>query len=250
MKKITALGMAIMLGCVAASAQYMCTEAGTVMKFKSTSEVDGKQVENSSTETVDSVWTDADGLENVRILTIEKVPGNDFAEIKTYSYYSYNPADKLTIYKMMTGDEYKRVMLNQIEEEVRAQGQVLSADDRAKIEDGFRVKGELDLNLPAEIDPAAKVPNRTIKISMGTMTMSMSLWEVKYAGFESVTVPAGTYEDCLKVTYVFKMNTPAGVEKSYATSWFAKGLGEIKTVMADKKGNVKSEGVLESISKK
>ncbi|MCM1066595.1 MAG: hypothetical protein NC418_03360 [Muribaculaceae bacterium] len=250
MKKLIVAMLALVGAAGMASAQYLCTEQGTVFVFsEKAQDAEGKDYEADYKTTVESVSTDADGLVSTRLRSVHKVPGNDLAEIVGYSGYTYNPADQLTVYIALTGEDYKKMIIDMIVDAARSAGQAVGESDIAELEKSFRVKGDLTLPLPENPDPAAKVPNKSIKISAGPQTMSMNLWEAKYQGFETVTVPAGTFENCLKVTYVQKINSPEGVEKKWCTSWFAKGYGEVKSTEADKKGNIKGETVLKEVKK-
>ncbi len=249
MKNIAALCAALVMGCGAASAQYLCQEQGTVMTYTETANRDGKSESADYTSTVISVETGADGVISTRLEELHKVPGNELAEIKSYSGYTYNPATGLTVDQMLSGTDYKDMMMNMMIEGARAAGQNVSESDIANLDKAIRVKGDLFLNLPAEPDPSAKVPNQAIKLNIETMSMSMNLWEVKYLGYEDLEVPAGKFDQCMKVSYVVKTTTPESNEKNYCTEWFAKGVGSVKSVTADKKGNVQSETVLKEIKK-
>lgn len=247
--KIFATTIALLLGALTASAQYLCTEQGTVFTTTETVTVDGKTETVDLTTTVEEVTTAENGVVSARLLTVQKIPGNDFAEIKSYSSYTYDPATQLTVFIPMTAEDFKNDFINTMVEMARSQGQNVTDSDIAELDKAIRVKGELSLELPEAPDTTAKIPNKSLKMSIATQTMSFNIWEAKYLGFETVTVPAGTYENCFKMSYVQKINTPEGVEKNYCTSWFAKGIGEVKTIEADKKGNIRSTSELKSVRK-
>ncbi len=243
--KTIAIAAIAFFAAASASAQYLCTTQGTVLTFSSTNVKESKTTDGVTT--VSEVSTAADGVVTARYKTVEKVPGNDFAEITTYSTYTYNPADDKTVYTLMSGEDFKTFIVNMVVEGAEKEGQHIGDADKAELEKNISVKGDLTMELPATIVEGVKVPNRTIKVNVGPMTMSMSLWDVKYLGYENVDTPAGNYSDCLKVSFVMKNNSPAGSEKKYCTSWFAKGLGAVKTITTDKKGKVEEEEVLKSI---
>ena len=244
--KITALAALCLFTAVSASAQYMCTKQGTVFTRKTTSTKEN--LTSDAVITVESVNTAADGVITARYRTVEKVPGNEFAQLTSFSTYTFNPADTLTVYTVMDGEDFKNLMVNMIVEAAASQGQAVSDADKAELEKNISVKGSLTMDLPATINPAAKVKNRNMKLNFGPTTSTMSLWDFKYIGYESVETPAGNFSDCLKVSYVMKTNSPEGTEKQYCTTWFAKGVGEVKTITTDKKGNVEEEQVLMSVS--
>lgn len=250
MKKFLTSVFALLLGAYAASAQYLCSDKGTVFVFSETAKDDNdKDVTSEYTCTVSDVTTDDNGVVTSVFETVHKVPGKEFAEIKSTSTYSYNPADKVTNYVMMTGQEFVDVIIKTIADAAAEEGQYISPEQLEEAKKQIRVKGELSMPLPDVIDPAVKVPNKTIKLSMGPNTLSSSLWDIKYAGIEDVTVPAGTYKDCIKVNYISKQTSPAGTIKNNCTSWFAKGVGEVKCENYDKKGNVVLSQELQSVKK-
>ena len=63
--------------------------------------------------------------------------------------------------------------------------------------------------------------------------MSYNLWEVKVDGKEEVTTPAGTFE-CLKVSFVNRINAGGENQKINVTEWFAPGVGAVKVEQAIK----------------
>lgn len=249
MKSIIALCASFVLGTAVSMAQYFCTDQGAVLTFSETSYKDKAELKQDYKATVVSVATAADGVIDMRLEEVHKVPGNDFAEIKSFSSFKFNPADGLTTATLMSGEDYKDMVINVIVDAARGAGQPVSESDVAELQKNIRVKGDLVLPLPAEPETDAKIPNSSIKMSVATNNMSVNLWEGKYLGFETVEVPAGTFENCLKVTYVKRVTSPEGNQKSYVTAWYAKGVGSVKTVEADKKGNVEAEEVLLSIKK-
>lgn len=151
---------------------------------------------------------------------------------------------------MMSGDDFKAQLLDMIKMSAEAAGQFVSDSDMAELKKSVRVSGDLSLPLPGDPDLLSqKVANQSIKVNIATQSMSMNLWEVKYLGYEDVEVPAGKFEQCLKVSYVIRQTSPEGNEKQYVTEWYAKEVGVVKSVNADKKGNVVAEQVLKSIQK-
>lgn len=246
MKKIITLVASVVMGLVPMMAQYMPSKEGTVLTYTETSYVDGEQSADYKA-TVVAVTTAEDGVITVNLEEIHKIPGNDFADIKDYTSYTYNPADGLTTIVEATPESTADALVNMLVEGARSQGQNPSESDIAELRKMIKIKGELSLPLPATADPDAKVPNQTMTVSIATQTMKSSLWEIKYLGYEDVEVPAGKFENCLKVSYVSKQNNSEGVIKKYCTSWFAKNVGEIKSVAADKKGKIEGECVLKEI---
>lgn len=250
MKKILSLLAVVLLGAGAVSAQFMCSEQGTVFTYTMTNYESTENPTDEYTSTVEAVDTDASGVISARIVEAHKVQGNIFgAEMKTYSTYTYNPATELTILVMSSADDAKKELVDMIVESARMGGQPVSDSQIEELSNAIRVKGDLSLELPATPDPAAKVANKSLKMSLGPQTFSTSLWNIKYEGFEDVEVPAGKFENCMKVSFELKQTSPEATEKKYCTAWFAKGIGIVKSIDADKKGKVLGEEVLKSIKK-
>lgn len=250
MKKYIVIIAAALLGTVTASAQYMCAEQGTVLTYMVTNHESSENPTEEYTSTVETVSTDASGVVLARMVDAHKIPGNPFgAEMKSYSTYHYNPANELTILIMSSADDAKKEFVDMVIESVRMSGQPVSDSKLEELNNAIRVKGDLSLELPATPDPAAKVANKTLKMSLGPQTFSSSLWNVKYEGFEDVEVPAGKFEQCMKISFELKQTSPEGTDKKYCTAWFAKGIGTVKSIDTDKKGKVLAEDVLKSIKK-
>jgi hypothetical protein len=81
--------------------------------------------------------------------------------------------------------------------------------------------------------PAASLPGtwrvgqseeRQLKSSRGDQQVDITL-KLELAGVESVTVPKGTFADCLKLVYT----TSFGQFQMTRTVWYAKGVGMVKT---------------------
>lgn len=244
MKKIFSYIAAAIVAISPATAQYMPTTVGTQMVFKATSYDDGEKTMEIPA-TVISVDTAADGVITTKYELVQKV--DDFNDIKTYKTCTYNPATQITTDYVATPDETLDALVNMLIESAKSQGVYPTDDQIAELRKAIKIKGELKIELPADPDLEAKVANQNMKIFIEAQTISKGLWEFKYLGFETVEVPAGTYENCLKVSYISKETSPQATEKHYCTSWYAKGLGEIKSIIADKKGKVLVEEVLLSV---
>lgn len=249
MKNIVSLLVAFILGAGASVAQYMCVEQGTVLIYTETADRDGKEEVADHASTVVSASTDEAGVVSVKVEDIRILPGTNFGEIKDYSYYAYNPTTGNTLHTLITADDYKESFVSMMVEGARNAGQFVSDSDISELKDNIKVKGEISLDLPAEPTKDAKISNKTMKMSIGEQSMSMNLWEGKYLGFEDVETPAGKFENCIKVSFTIKTTTPMQSEKTYCTAWYAKGVGLVKSIDADKKGKVISEDILKEIKK-
>lgn len=108
------------------------------------------------------------------------------------------------------------------------------------------------LEFPAKLIPGQTLPdgNITMKASSGGMTLMTMTLEVtnrKVEATEVVTTPAGTFE-CVKISQETEMK--AIIKRKFRTvSWFAIGVGMVKSENLDEKGNVESSTVLTKFEK-
>lgn len=67
---------------------------------------------------------------------------------------------------------------------------------------------------------------------------------VTFVSVEDVTVPAGTFEDCLKISLVGTYDKESGgtYEHTY-TTWYAKNVGMVKEIMIDKSTYLEGEDI-------
>ena len=135
-----------------------------------------------------------------------------------------------------------------IKTEAEGAGQMITAEQMAEIEKGITVKGELQMTLSPNMPAGTKLKNNTMRMRMGPMNFVFNLWDIKIAGKETITVPAGTFE-CLKVTYVQKVNMGGNVVKMDNTDWYAEGIGIVRGENSDKKNGTSTTVVLKSITK-
>lgn len=95
---------------------------------------------------------------------------------------------------------------------------------------------QLIFNPPIKVsDPVVSVGSTSASTSTlfytdcsGSSATSPISYEITIEGVEDVTVPAGTFNDCLKVRFVLTMNGGADINED--TSWLAKGLGTVKSI--------------------
>ncbi|MFQ6132953.1 MAG: hypothetical protein ACE5R4_13010 [Armatimonadota bacterium] len=82
-------------------------------------------------------------------------------------------------------------------------------------------------------EPAASFPGKmragqseeaALKVNIGQRQMDVTI-KLELAAVEAVTVPKGTFEDCLKLVYT----TSFGRGEMKRTVWYAKGVGMVKT---------------------
>lgn len=108
------------------------------------------------------------------------------------------------------------------------------------------------LELPAQPEPGQTLPDGTLTIKtslsgMALMTMSLTVTNRKVEAEESVTTPAGTF-DCVKISQDTELK--AVIKKKFnSATWYAKGIGLVKTINYDSKGNAESSTVLTKMDK-
>ena len=247
MRKIFTLALAA-LAVLAANAQYVCLDKGTVLTYNRTlSEENGNTDTSELTSTIIESEKGADGIVSVRIETVAPIPGTVMGKTTEYSVASYNPADSTTTHIVAGEEDSKQSIVDMIKAQVEGAGQVITDDQLDEIKKHITVKGELILTLGPSMTPATKFKNQTLTLTMkspeGSSIIKINLWETKILGRETITVPAGTF-DCLKVSYLQRTSAGGNIMKIYCTEWYAEGIGEVRSEMSDSKGG-KPVGVSE-----
>ena len=234
MKKIFLFAALCMAG-FAASAQYFSTVAGTKAEY--VTKIIEANTEVNSTETVTSVTTDADNIVKATVTSESSVPGSDFAKVSFETTNTYNPATKVTTITEMDAATFKKFVTDMVIQAAEAQGHMVSDSDRAELDKNLNPKGALSLEINPEAAEGTVQKDCTLSMSMGQQRMLMKWGKITFAGFEEVTVPAGTF-NCAKFTYVLTESMGEAPSKQYITAWYAEGVGLIKEQQADKKGKV------------
>lgn len=237
MKKLLLIAAAAMCFCSASAQQYLSTEKGHkyVYSAMAVNEKDTTRLE--STVTVKEVLTDADGKITTTYEKVSPVPGNSIAKVTEEQTYFYTPADGITTVIVSDAEGTKKQMVETIKTQAESAGHIPTESEMAELTAMLKVKGELAIALDPKAAVDTKLPNKTLRVNMGPQTFTFNLWEGKVGGMESITTPAGTF-DCFKVTYTMKINMGANSQKIYVTEWYAPGIGMVKSVNADKKGNL------------
>lgn len=242
MKTFITLALALFIA-GAANAQYCCTEEGKVLTY---TDIDAQDNNRESTSTVKilTVTTGADGAITTRQQETETMP-DGFKDVISYSGYVYTPADGLTMYHSSTAEDFKTTLITFIKDMAESQGVTPTADQMHQLEMSMRVRGSIDIPLPAEIPADPKFKDSKLTCRGNNQIMSIAIKDGKYEGMETVTTPAGEFE-CMKIAYTLTQNM--GETLTYTvTDWFAKGIGLVKSVKTDKKGNLAAESNLKSI---
>jgi hypothetical protein len=102
--------------------------------------------------------------------------------------------------------------------------------------DGAEASGTA-MQIPNNLSVGQTLPDASAKVKIGFINCSAQMTEGKVLAEESITTEAGTF-DCYKVSQ--KTNAKAiGIKTEGTTlTWYAKGIGTVKTETLDKKGKV------------
>lgn len=103
------------------------------------------------------------------------------------------------------------------------------------------------LQIPSELTPGMELPDAELEIKamsggVRIMTIRQKVTNRKVEGTETITTPAGTFE-CVKLTQTTEMKMM--VTKKFKTvSWYAVGIGMVKSETYDKKGRLQGSTVM------
>lgn len=106
--------------------------------------------------------------------------------------------------------------------------------DEQKKEASMGVSGEVG-RLPAVLAPCAKLPDSQMDISFvdGKINMHVNNYGRKVLGRETITTSAGTF-DCVVLEEYLSLNVLVISEKTRKKTWYAPGIGEIRTEVWNK----------------
>lgn len=244
MKKFIFAALAC-IASLAASAQYVPTTVGTVAKY--TNKSTEAQTEVTTTETVTAVNTADSGVITVTFNSVTDVPGNDFAKISFEASATFDPATGVTVFTEMDAATFKKTMTDMIIQMAESQGHMVSETEMADLDRSLTPRGSLFLEINPEAAVGTVQKDCTLSMNMGQSRLLNKWGKITFAGTEEVTVPAGTFT-CLKYTYTLTESMGEAPTKKFVTTYFAKGVGCVKEVSADKKGVVSAEKVLTSFT--
>lgn len=231
MKKIFTLIIGA-VACMSASAQYICLEKGTTMDYSMVL----YQEKDSTVTTVKATIFDVsenNGIYTVLTQEVTPLPESMFGEKTDTTTTVYNSADKSTQFILTTAAEAKQDVIDMVKMQIQASGQSVSVAEMDDFISSVKAKGELSLTVNPDMAAGTKLPNKNLRINVGQDVMSYNLWEGKVLGNESVTTPAGTFE-CLKVSFVNRINAGGQNQKIDVTEWLAPNIGAVKVVQSMK----------------
>lgn len=244
MKKIFALALMVAAGVMAASAQYFSTKEYQNFHYTAgdksfeTTVVNVDKAENGDIDVFMEMFLQAPEFESMG------------GKITLPAYGHYNAETGASTYTLMSEGYMKSMIIAGIMQQLASAGY---AGDEAKLQEvksqidsALVVKGQIDIVINPNANVGDKIPDSSMTFGIGPMTNSMNLWNGKFLGFETITVPAGTFE-CVKIEYVIRTKTSAGIEKKHTTDWYAKGIGPVRSVAINEETGEESVDELQSI---
>ena len=244
MKKIFVLALMVAVGVMAVSAQYFSTKEYQNFHYTcddTNSEItviDVDKAENGDIDVLMEVFSHAPSYEIFGGKLVEPI------------YAHYNAETGITTYTMFSEESMKSMILSSVLEQFASAGytgnDVKLQEIKSQLDSAIVVKGKIDIVIDPNAKVGDKIPDSSLTCSIGPETTSINLWNGRFLGFETVTVPAGTFE-CVKLEYVIRTKTSAGIEKKRSTDWFCLGIGEVKNVTVNETTGKESVDELQSI---
>jgi hypothetical protein len=171
--------------------------------------------------TVGSTWTlkTADGA---RTSTLEVLPAQDVGgqQVSALATKTADGAVRMGTFETVDQDAYTVYgqLFGRGPQGGTGEPTVSAYDPPARFPGVFKV-----------LDTAEATYKVTMRDQPTTATMTIEL-----AAVESVTVPKGTFDDCLKIV----TTTKVGDRERKTTTWYAKGVGTVKTERAGRDGTL------------
>jgi hypothetical protein len=89
------------------------------------------------------------------------------------------------------------------------------------------------IQIPAAFPGVASVRSGSRIFAEDGTQVGVEAWDLRFAGFEDVEVPAGTFEECLRVEFRYVRDGGYGAESGRGSDWYARGVGLVKSVWRD-----------------
>lgn len=247
MKKLFTLAFAV-LSVATASAQYVCTTPGATFSYRDSIFAAEKPLEIMQTNKIASVDTDKKGILTVTVDQQQFMADAPEMSKSQSSKAYFNPKDSTTTLVFYTAEEQKEEIIANIKQSIEASGERPSPAEMDELMNSISARGEISLALPQGAAVDTKIPNKSLRIGVATQNFSINLWKGKVLGYETVTLPCGTFENCIKVTYEIKMDMGES-QKMTSTDWYAPGIGLVRQVVTYKKDEPFSSTELVSFTK-
>lgn len=244
MKKIILTMMCLMAMAMGASAQqYVSATADKVLTYDVNK--DGKK-EGQMTVKVESAEAGANGSMTVGLLETQSAEGMPGGKLENRSQVVYDAETGITTYTLMSAEEFKKLMMMQFEQMAAMQGQYLDAEKKAELDQAMKVTGALTLPLDPKAAAATKFANSSLTCRIEGQSFDMRLTKGLYQGLETVEVPAGKFENCIKVSYQLRFVGMGMVPAQQITAWYAPEVGLVKSEEGTKGGKVEQSMELAS----
>ena len=176
------------------------------------------------------VTTDAKGNETGTAVTkINKVSGADG---------NYDMEQTITLY--VNGKKFIGMDVNSTIKDGAAS---LALGGGAAID----VSGDVPL-IPARLAVGLELDCGEVKVNMGGIKATQKITSHKVVAREELTTPAGTF-DCYVVEQEYTAKMAIIKAKGSQKVWYARGVGNIKTEVYDKKGKLSSTQILTEFNK-
>ena len=104
--------------------------------------------------------------------------------------------------------------------------------------DGMQVSGTA-MKIPNNLVVGQTLDDASAKVKIGFINSSTVMTEGKCLAIEDMTVEAGTFR-CYKITQKSKTSVMGIKAETTTLTWYAKGVGAVKTEIYDKKGKLQS----------
>lgn len=93
------------------------------------------------------------------------------------------------------------------------------------------------VKMPTEMAVGQTLEDASMRMKMGFVGMSVEMTDGQVLARETVTTPAGTF-DCFKVSQNVTSSAMGFKERATEISWYARGVGAVKSQTLDKNGKV------------
>ncbi|MDE6207388.1 MAG: DUF3108 domain-containing protein [Muribaculaceae bacterium] len=232
-----------------AQAQPFVAPVGTVLSYNvaAFNEKKNDTIRITSTHTVKSADVEGD-VTKYTIEEVTQVPDSPLGARSEMNTTLFNAADGVTTFIMEEPESTRKDVIESIVTMYQEAGHPLSTGDREDLEKQVTVRGQIDLAISPDMAEGTVLPKKSLKINAGPTQFAFNMWEGKILGNEKVTTEAGEF-DCLKLSYVMKINAGGQNQRYTVTEWYAPGVGTVKSVNTDKKGKVIAHEELTSINK-
>ncbi len=243
MKFAKIISAVALLACsAAASAQYTGTVPGTEYVYEVTSLLGVQQQ-----PLIISAVEKAGDTTTVTQTLIVDVPQQPDTKVEVPSYAKYTTPDAPTIYEACSARQMKDLALNIVRPQLEA-NHMYSDSLIKQVEQYLLIEGEAVLILDPKATLGDDIPESSIIVNMGPIRIVSKIADGSVLGTETVTVPAGTFENCLKVIYNNVTSVMGEVSVKMATmAWYATGVGMVKSEIRSEEGTVISTTELKQI---